>query len=152
MKISRRSFIQHGLFAGLLTILGKNLLSHNTLAEWPAAAFGETKYKDALIGLIGDQEMAESHVMLDVPEIAENGSTVPVKISTDLDNVEWISIFGDKNPRPWISRFHFHGKSKPFVSTRIKLSKTSHVVAIVKSNGKLYTSKSTVKVTTGGCT
>ena len=151
MKISKRRFIQHSLYTGLFAVLGKGLISHTALAEWPAAAFDETEYEPALKGLIGDQELLEGHVTIDAPEIAENGATVPVKISTDLENVEWISIMGDKNPRPWISRFYFHGKSKPFVSTRIKLRESSNVVAIVKADGKLYSTKSAVKVTAGGC-
>ncbi|MGH1537073.1 MAG: thiosulfate oxidation carrier protein SoxY [Gammaproteobacteria bacterium] len=151
MKISRRSFIQSSLYTGFIATLGKGLLSHTALAEWPTAAFDETEYEPALKGLIGDEALNEGGVTIDVPEIAENGATVPVKVSTDLGNVEWISILGDKNPRPWISRFYFHGKSKPFVSTRIKLRESSNVVAIVKADGKLYSSKSAVKVTAGGC-
>ncbi len=151
MNISRRKFIQNSLFTGIFAAIGGSLLTRVAMAEWPAAAFDETEYEPALKGLIGDQELLEGHVMLDAPEIAENGATVPVKVSTDLANVEWISILGDKNPRPWISRFYFHGKSKPFVSTRIKLRETSNIVAIVKADGKLYSSKSAVKVTAGGC-
>lgn len=151
MRVSRRRFIRNSLFTSFFAVVGSSFLSRLALAEWPDAAFNETEYGPALKGLIGDQELLEGHVALEAPEIAENGATVPVKISTDLENVEWISIFGDKNPRPWISRFYFHGKSKPFVSTRIKLRETSHVVAIVKADGKLYSSKSAVKVTAGGC-
>ena len=150
MSISRRSFIQRCLYSGFLT-LNAGLYSRVLKADWPSAAFDEIEFQPALKGLIGDQPLLDGHVTIQAPEIAENGSTVPVKISTDLDNVEWISIFGDKNPRPWISRFYFHGKSKPFVSTRIKLRESSHVVAIVKAEGKLYSTKSAVRVTAGGC-
>lgn len=150
MSISRRSFIQRCLYSGFLT-LNAGLYSRVLKADWPSAAFDETEFQPALKGLIGDQPLLDGHVTIQAPEIAENGSTVPVKISTDLGNVEWISIFGDKNPRPWISRFYFHGKSKPLVSTRIKLRESSHVVAIVKAGGKLYSTKSAVRVTAGGC-
>ena len=138
-------------FILLLAIIAKGTLIQTAFAEWPTAAFDETEYEPALKGLIGDAELHEGNVEIDAPEIAENGATVPVKISTDLENVEWISIMGDKNPRPWISRFYFHGKTKPFVSTRIKLRESSNVVAIVKADGKLYIGKSAVKVTAGGC-
>lgn len=151
MLISRRNFIRTSLYTGFTAAIGSTLLSGVVIADWPKAAFDETEYEAALKGLIGDQELLEGHVSIDAPEIAENGATVPVKVSTDLANVEWISILGDKNPRPWISRFYFHGKSKPFVSTRIKLRETSNVVVIVKADGKLYSSKSAVKVTAGGC-
>lgn len=150
MSISRRSFIHRCFYSGIL-ILGAGLFSRVSKAAWPTAAFDETEYLPALKGLIGEQPLLDGHVTIQAPEVAENGATVPVKISTDLENVEWISIFGDKNPRPWISRFYFHGKSRPFVSTRIKLRESSHVVAIVKSQGKLYSTKSAVRVTAGGC-
>ncbi len=151
MSISRRFFLTVGVISGSISLLSMSLLSKLAMAEFPSAAFDADKYNDALKGLIGDQEMLEGHVMIEAPEIAENGSTVPVKVSTDLENVEWISIFGDKNPRPWISRFHFHGKAEPFISTRIKLRESSNVIAIVKANGKIYSNKRAVKVTAGGC-
>ena len=150
MSISRRSFIQRCFYSGIV-ILGAGLFSRISKAAWPSAAFDETEYMPALKGLIGDQPLLDGHVTIQAPEVAENGATVPVKVSTDLENVEWISIFGDKNPRPWISRFYYHGKSRPFVSTRIKLRESSNVVAIVKSQGKLYSTKSAVRVTAGGC-
>jgi len=37
------------------------------------------------------------------------------------------------------------------ITGRIKMAKTADIVAIVKSNGKLYTAKKGVKVTLGGC-
>ena len=151
MNISRRLFLKAGAVSSSLALLSTALLSKLALAEFPAAAFAADEYEDALKGLIGDQEMVEGHITINAPEIAENGATVPVKISTDLKKVEWISVFGDKNPKPWISRFHFHGKTKSFVSTRIKMRESSNVVAVVKADGKLYTSKSAVRVTAGGC-
>ena len=150
MSITRRGFIQRCFYSGVL-VLGAGLVSRISKAAWPAAAFDEIEYLPALKGLIGDQPLLDGHVTIQAPEVAENGATVPVKISTDLDNVEWISIFGDKNPRPWISRFYFHGKSRPFVSTRIKLRESSNIVAIVKAQGKLYSTKNAVRVTAGGC-
>lgn len=150
MSITRRGFIQRCFYSGVL-VLGAGLISRISKAAWPSAAFDETEYLPALKGLIGDQPLLDGHVTIQAPEVAENGATVPVKVSTDLDNVEWISIFGDKNPRPWISRFYFHGKSRPFVSTRIKLRESSNIVAIVKAQGKLYSTKNAVRVTAGGC-
>jgi sulfur-oxidizing protein SoxY len=37
------------------------------------------------------------------------------------------------------------------VSTRIKMGKTSDVLAVVKSGGKLVSARKSVKVTIGGC-
>ncbi|NNF97668.1 MAG: thiosulfate oxidation carrier protein SoxY, partial [Halobacteria archaeon] len=35
--------------------------------------------------------------------------------------------------------------------TRIKMGKTSDVIAVVKANGKAYSARKNVKVTIGGC-
>jgi len=151
MTISRRKFVQGTLISGLATIMAKGVFLQSAFAEWPTAAFEATEYDGALKGIIGDEAPEEGHVQIEANDIAENGATVPVQISSDLSNVESISILVEKNPRPWISTQHFHGKSDAFVSTRIKMRETSEVVAIVKADNKLYIGKKTIKVTAGGC-
>lgn len=41
--------------------------------------------------------------------------------------------------------------SVPYVSTRVKMLKTSNVVALVEAGGKSYSGVREVKVTIGGC-
>ena len=60
-------------------------------------------------------------------------------------------IFVENNPQPLSSGYHLSPKSIPVVGTRIKMGKTSTVMAAVKSNGKIYTASKEVKVTIGGC-
>ncbi len=151
MNLTRRLFLKASATAGSLAIVGTSLLSKFALAEWPKAAFDATEYPAALQGLIGESVPEEAHVEIDANDIAENGATVPIQVSSDLDTVESISILVEKNPRPWIATQHFHGKSLPFVSTRVKMRETSDVVAIVKSGDKFYLGKKTIKVTAGGC-
>ena len=42
-------------------------------------------------------------------------------------------------------------KAVPSIGTRVKMGKTSNVIAAVKSDGKVYTASKEVKVTIGGC-
>ena len=42
-------------------------------------------------------------------------------------------------------------KAEPKIGTRIKMGKTSMVIAAVKSDGKIYSASKEVKVTIGGC-
>ena len=151
MSISRRLFLKAGAVTGSLFIASSTLLSKIALAEWPQAAFDATEYDAALKGIIGEETPEEGHVDIEANDIAENGATVPVQVSSDLPNVESISILVENNPRPWIATQYFHGKAKAFVSTRIKMRETSAVVAIVKADGKLYVGKKSIKVTAGGC-
>ena len=54
-------------------------------------------------------------------------------------------------PVPLSASFDFAPSAEGYVSTRIKMGKTSNVIAVVKSGGKLYSAKKEVKVTIGGC-
>ena len=39
----------------------------------------------------------------------------------------------------------------PAIANRLKMAKTTNVVAIVEADGKLYSANKEVKVTVGGC-
>jgi sulfur-oxidizing protein SoxY len=90
-------------------------------------------------------------IQLTVPEIAENGSVVPVTVSSSLANVEQISILVDKNPSVLAASFTFPQGTEALVTTRVKMGQTANVVAIVKADGKFYRTSKEVKVTAGGC-
>ncbi len=99
-----------------------------------------------------------SHVTMKTPIIAENGAVVPINISSDLpmepgNYVKKIYILVDKNLDPFIASMGLTpANGKAAVSLRIKMRKTSLVRTILEtSNGKLYGSTKTVKVTIGGC-
>lgn len=98
------------------------------------------------------QTASESaEITLKAPDIAENGAVVPVSIKTDLESVESISIIVENNPNPLAASFELSPEAKAEVSTRIKMNKTSNVIAVVKADGKLHTTQKEVKVTIGGC-
>jgi len=86
-----------------------------------------------------------------IPDIAENGAVVPVTVSTDLADVESISVVVDNNPTPLAASFDLNPKMVPVVSVRIKMGQSSNVRAIVKAGGNLYSTSKEVKVTIGGC-
>ena len=101
---------------------------------------------------------AEGKVKIEMPEIAENGATVPVKVSaespmTEQDYCKSIAIIATKNPVAHVCTFHFTPDSgKAWVATRIRMAKTQEVWAVAEmSDGKFYIGKTTVKVTIGGC-
>ena len=108
--------------------------------------------------LTGGATPAEGKVKLEMPEIAENGATVPIKISvdspmTDKDYCESVTIIAPKNPAVYVATFHFTPDSgKAWVATRMRLAQTQEVWALAKlSNGNFHIAKTTVKVTIGGC-
>lgn len=112
----------------------------------------------AIDAFTGGAEPTMARVMLDVPEIAENGNTVPMNVSvespmTEDDYVTEVLIVADGNPRPGVATFHFSPMSGVAqANTRIRLAGTQNVVAVAKmSDGSVFMDRKEVKVTIGGC-
>jgi sulfur-oxidizing protein SoxY len=121
------------------------------MAKW-SKAFDNGTVDGALNDLYGSAELtADDAITLKVPEIAENGSVVPVTVKSKMANVTNISIFADKNPQPLAASFTLPEGTAADVSIRIRLGETQVVKAVVEADGKLYTKEQEVKVTIGGC-
>jgi sulfur-oxidizing protein SoxY len=97
-------------------------------------------------------------IIIDLPEIAENGATVPINVTVDspmtaADHVKHIHVFAEANPSPEVISFNLTPSSgKAEVGTRMRLAKTQNVVvAAIMSDGSVHTNQKEVKVTIGGC-
>ncbi len=152
MSIPRRTFLKGVLATSGVATIG-TLLPSAVMADWPIKAFMADTVEDALEVLFesSDVETNSDKLTIKAPKIAENGAVVPIEVTADLPNVESIAIIAEENPKPLIAQFNFAENAMPWVKTRIKMAKTSNVIAIVKADGKLYTAQSQVKVTIGGC-
>jgi len=146
-NIRRRDFIKLA-GTGTLAISAIPLPAHSTPVSTIAA----------IEKLIGPKAPQDDKVHIILPEIAENGGTVPLKISVDSpmtaeDHVTAIHMFADENPLPDVASFYFGPHNgKAFVSIRLRLAKTQNVVAIAEtSDGKAYIGRKKIKVTIGGC-
>lgn len=143
--INNRRFFLKSTILGIGLALLKPL---KLLAEWPAERFSANDIKTALGGDVGE---ASTNINIKTPDIAENGAVVPVSVETDLPNVESIAILVKENQRPLAAMFILGPGVQPNIATRIKMSKTSDVITVVKSANKNFTAKKEVKVTIGGC-
>ena len=154
MSMNRRFFLKGSMAAGALGVaVGAGLLTpRSVLAAWPKEAFEAKKVADALNALHGSSDVAESaDIKIKAPDIAENGAVVPITVSTAMAGVESISIIAANNPVPLVASYNLGEGAVGFVSTRIKMGKTSDVIAVVKAGGKLHSNRKEVKVTIGGC-
>jgi sulfur-oxidizing protein SoxY len=146
MLTTRRLILKAALAGAALAALPRTLLA------WPEAAFTSDSADKAMQELFGSTATTASDaITLTAPDIAENGAVVPVTVATSLEGVESIGIIVSENPSPLAASFDLTADAVPEVSTRIKMGKTSDVVAVVKANGKLYSTSKNVKVTIGGC-
>jgi sulfur-oxidizing protein SoxY len=124
----------------------------------PQAAFAKNDHAELIKAFTGGKEPTKGKVALDLPEIAENGNTVPLSFTVDSpmtpeSYVKDVLIVADGNPRGGIATFHFTPMSGVAeASTRIRLAETQNVIAIARMNdGTLFMDTKPVKVTIGGC-
>jgi len=147
----RRSLLIGLGAAGGLAMVGMTLMPRAALADAGSVAA-------AIKERIGDAATMDGRIGLELPQIAENGNTVPIAFEVDSpmtegDYVKSVHIFADKNPLPNVATFHFTPRSgKARASTRMRLAKTQNIVAVAEmSDGSVYMAKTEVKVTIGGC-
>ena len=125
----------------------------------PRPAFAAKNDAEELIKkFTGGKTATEGRVRLDLPEIAENGNTVPFTITvdspmTDKDHVKAIHIIATSNPQPGVATFRLSPISgKAAVASRMRLQRTQDVIGIAElSDGRFLMTKRPVKVTIGGC-
>ena len=76
---------------------------------------------------------------------------VPISVSSTLADVTSISILVAENPNALAASYKIPAGTLPSVANRLKMAKTTNVIAIVEAGGKLYSTSKEVKVTVGGC-
>lgn len=154
MDRQRRIFLGRAVAASTVMLaMGTGLLTPSrVIAAWPEKAFSQKTVDTAIQALFGSNTYEDSKdISLKTPDIAENGAVVPVKVRTTIAGAESISVIAYENVRPLAVTADFAGNARPALSTRVKLGKTSKILALVKANGKVYGASRTVKVTIGGC-
>ena len=156
--MERREFIQ-GMFA--VSAVAMVTTPNRLLAKDKAKKKGpnDMSFEDALKAITGDKEVKESKkIKFTAPEIAENGAVVPIKVEVDhpmeeTNYVKAIHILNTANGNARCADVMLTpANGRGYFSTRIKLSKTQDVVAVVAlSDGTFIKASSNVKVTIGGC-
>jgi sulfur-oxidizing protein SoxY len=148
MNQQRRSLLKYSAVFGLMASAG--LISVAQAQEWNKAAF-EGKSLDDVFKILGAGTPDKSGaIILNAPDIAENGAVVPVGITTTL-KAEQMAILVEKNPSALAAQFFIPAGTEPFVTSRIKMGQTSNVYGLVKADGKWSMAVKEVKVTLGGC-
>jgi sulfur-oxidizing protein SoxY len=111
-----------------------------------------------LKSILGTKTATAGRIKLDIPELAENGNSVPVTITvespmTAVDHVKAIYILSPENPLPDVARFHLgprSGRAKVSTSVRLATSQRLMVLAVM-SDGSAWTAGTDVIVTMSAC-
>jgi sulfur-oxidizing protein SoxY len=120
-------------------------------ATWNKDGFGAKTTADALKTLGASNPVASRDVLIEAPEIAENGAVVPIEITSNVPGTTSIAVLIDKNPFPLVGKFDFMEGALPFVKLNAKVGETSEVRVIAEAGGKHYVATKEIKVTIGGC-
>jgi sulfur-oxidizing protein SoxY len=123
-----------------------------------SVAHAKNDADEAIKKFTGGKTPAEGKVKLDLPEIAENGNTVPMTVTvespmTEASHVTDVLVVANENPRSGVVTFHFSPASGVAeANTRIRLAATQDVIAVARMNdGSFFMASKQVKVTIGGC-
>jgi|ETNmetMinimDraft_13_1059891.scaffolds.fasta_scaffold75191_1 sulfur-oxidizing protein SoxY len=113
---------------------------------------------EAMAKVVGDRQLKEGRINITLPEIAENGAAVAMRVAVDGpmtvdDHVSAIHMFSNGNPLPYIGSYHLGPRNgKAEISLRIRLAKTQKIVVVAEtSKGEVYLARRQIKVTIGGC-
>jgi sulfur-oxidizing protein SoxY len=121
------------------------------LAAWDEKAFGAKTAQDALSGLGAGNAAASKDIVIDAPQIAENGAVVPIEIASNIPGTTSLAVVLEKNPFPLAAKFDFKEGALPYVKVNVKMAETSDVRVVATAGGKHYAATREIKVTIGGC-
>ena len=136
--------------------VGAGAAASAALGIVPARAANNTQ--DLIKAFTAGKQATEGKVKLDLPEIAENGNTVPMTVTvespmSEQSHVTEVLVLADGNPNAGVATFHFSPASGVAeANTRIRLATTQNIIAIARMNdGSFAMASKQVKVTIGGC-
>lgn len=149
MQTRRTALKKSAAVAGLLASTG---MFPQFAFAFNASAFDAKNVVDALKALGAGAPVESKDVSITAPDIAENGSVVPVGVATTLAGVKSMMIMVEKNPATLTALFNVTDSVESAFQARVKMGQSSDVYAIaVMKDGKVLFAKKEVKVTLGGC-
>jgi sulfur-oxidizing protein SoxY len=133
-------------------------LAAATLLRAPAARAQADPFAPLILQVTGGAPVRSGRVTVDTPRLADNGHSVPLKVSvespmTEADHVRAITLLSERNPRPVMATFHLGPQAgRAEVATRVRLNGTQRVLAIAQlSDGSYWSGSAEVEVTESAC-
>ncbi|MDH5537171.1 MAG: sulfur oxidation protein SoxY [Betaproteobacteria bacterium] len=134
------------------------LAASSPLLWWREAAAAGDGLASIVDKITGGARVRHGRVKLNIPRLADNGHSVPLKIAvesamTAADHVRRIIILSERNPRPVIATFYLSPKcGRPEVATRVRLNGTQRVLVIAQlADGEYWSGSAEVEVTESAC-
>ncbi len=104
----------------------------------------------AIDAFTGGAVRLEGGMLLDAPEIFDNGGAVPIRVVAE--GARRIALFNDGNPNPGVAVFTFGPLVTPEATIRIRLAGSQNVYAVAEmADGTFRQTSQKIAVTVGGC-
>lgn len=129
------------------------LLPQAAQAAWPKDVFDAKTTKELMAAMFpGVTPQKNDALKLVAPDLAENGTVVPVTVQSTLTGVEEVVLIADGNPRALVATFALGKRSQLPVTVRMKLAKSQDVIVVARTaDGKHHTASRPIRVSIGGC-
>lgn len=124
----------------------------------PVAAADAGRMAAEVARFAGGAIVRAGRVRIDVPELVDNGNSVPIEVEVDAavnadSHVRRIAVFNEKNPQPNVAVFHLGPRAgRARVGTRIRLADSQRIVAVAElSDGSFWSAAADVVVALAAC-
>jgi len=125
----------------------------------PGAVRAQVDPLDPLVRtLAGGAPVRRGKVTLVLPQLADNGNSVPIRITVDspmtpADHVKSIHLYSERNPVPNMASFYLGPRAgKAEINSRVRLAGSQRVTAVAKlSDGSFWYDAAPIVVTLSAC-
>jgi len=147
----RRSILKYFLIL-MASLPFSSLFSKRYLSDEEHLAFTITQeIKESLLELFSTSNIEFNHLNVALPSIAEYYKVVPIKVSTEIEDIDKIAVYISRSKKPLALLYEDMNLKRNNVSARIKVLSSSPVVVVASTkSGKLYGAVQLVKIP-GGC-
>ena len=126
---------------------------------FPGAALAQVDPLDPLVrALANGAQVRKGKVTLVLPQLADNGNSVPIRITVDspmtaADHVKSIHLYSERNPVPNMANFYLGPRAgKAEIDSRVRLAGSQRVTAVAKlSDGSFWYDAAPIVVTLSAC-
>ena len=125
----------------------------------PRTALAQVDPLDPLVRALADgAPVRKGKVTLVLPQLADNGNSVPIRITVDspmtvADHVKSIHLYSERNPVPNMANFYLGPRvGKAEINSRVRLAGSQRVTAVAKlSDGSFWYDSAPIVVTLSAC-
>ena len=125
----------------------------------PGGALAQVDPLDPLVrALANGAPVRKGKVTLVLPQLADNGNSVPIRITVDspmtaADHVKSIHLYSERNPVPNMANFYLGPRAgKAEINSRVRLAGSQRVTAVAKlSDGSFWYDAAPIVVTLSAC-